>query len=63
MTFRSERREHPSVTEARRLAGLPRRAPTESDRPPVRAMPSKPPKLPPGQLQLDLDGNDGHAEE
>lgn len=47
----------PGLAEARRLHGLPRRKPTDADRPPVRPSPGTKVTPLPGQLNL-LDGDE-----
>jgi hypothetical protein len=60
MASRSSRdprdRSNPGLAEARRLLRLPRRKPTDADRPPVSPAPGR--KINPLPGQLDLDGNE-----
>jgi hypothetical protein len=48
-------KQHPALTETLRLLGLPKRKPTDADRPPVSTLPGRKVKPLPGQLELGQD--------
>ena len=51
--------QHSALTAALQAHKLPKRAPTEADRPPTSTLPGRKVKVLPGQLELDAEPDKG----